>query len=72
MKDYKRSLITIVTKTCMPRRAKMKMKRKRRSRRDRMEEMAFMRATTRFLKEDQYLCRKCHTSCKSILFLTQD
>ena len=59
----------IVIKTCMPRRANMKMKRKRRRRRERMEEMAFMRATTRFLKEDQYLCRKiplnyyfCHIS----------
>jgi hypothetical protein len=39
----------------MPRRAKMKMKRKRRSRRERMEEMAFISATTRFLRLDQYL-----------------
>ena len=39
----------------MPRRAKMKMKRKRSSRRERMEEMAFINATTRFLKDDQYL-----------------
>ena len=50
----------MVIKTCMPRRAKMKMKRKRRRRRERMEEMAFISATTRFLKEDQYLCRKFH------------
>ena len=55
MKDYKRSLITIVTKTCMPRRAKMKMKRKRRRRRERMEEMALVKASTRFLRLDQYL-----------------
>ena len=33
----------------------MKMKRKRRRRRERMEEIAFIRATTRFLKLDQYL-----------------
>ena len=41
--------------TCMPRRAKMKMKRKRSNKRERMEEMAFINATTRFLKDDQYL-----------------
>ena len=45
----------IVIKTCMPRRAKMKMKRKRRRRRERMEEIAFMSATTRFRRDDQYL-----------------
>ena len=45
----------LITSTCMPRRAKMKMKRKRRSKRERMEEMAFINATTRFLKDDQYL-----------------
>ena len=39
----------------MPRRAKMKMKRKRSNKRERMEEMAFINATTRFLKDDQYL-----------------
>ena len=54
-KDYKRSLIMIVAKTCMPRRAKMKMKRKRRRRRERMEEMALVKASTRFLRLDQYL-----------------
>ena len=31
------------------------MKRKSRSRRERIEEMAFIRATTRFLRLDQYL-----------------
>ena len=45
-------------KTCMPRRAKMKMKRKRRKRRDMIEEMAFIRAITRFRSEDQYLKKK--------------
>ena len=39
----------------MPRRAKMKMKRKRRSSRERMDEMAFVKACTKFLKLDQYL-----------------
>ena len=33
----------------------MNMKRKRRSRRERIEEMAFINATTRFLRLDQYL-----------------
>jgi hypothetical protein len=51
--------MTVVV-TCMPRRAKMKMKRKRSSRSERMEEMAFMRATTRFLRLDQYLYTKIH------------
>ncbi len=46
-------------KSCIPRRAKMKMKRKRRKRRDRMEEMAFIRAITRLRREDQYLVTCC-------------
>ena len=45
----------VITSTCMPRRAKMNMKRKRSNKRERMEEMAFINATTRFLKDDQYL-----------------
>ena len=45
-------------KTCMPRRAKMKMKRKSRKRRDIMDEMAFINAITRFRKDDQYLKRR--------------
>jgi hypothetical protein len=44
--------------TCIPSKAKMKMKRKRRKRSDKMDEMAFIRATTRFRSEDQYLRRK--------------
>ena len=43
----------------MPRRAKMKMKRKRRRRRERMDEMAFVKASTKFLKLDQYLISSC-------------
>ena len=39
----------------MPRRAKMKMKRKRRRSSERMDEMAFVKASTKFLKLDQYL-----------------
>jgi hypothetical protein len=45
-------------KTCMPRRAKIKMKRKRRKRRDMIEEMAFIKAITRLRSEDQYLKMK--------------
>ena len=41
--------------SCMPKRANMKMKRKRRKRRERMDEMAFISAITRFRREDQYL-----------------
>ena len=39
----------------MPRRAKMRMKRKRRSRREMMDFMLASRDTTRFLRLDQYL-----------------
>ena len=42
----------------MPSNAKMKMKRKRRRRRERIEEIAFIRATTRLRKLDQYLDKK--------------
>ena len=46
----------------MPRRAKMNMKRKRRRSRERMDEMAFVKASTKFLKLDQYLISKmCHS-----------
>ena len=39
----------------MPRRAKIRMKRKRRSRREMMDFMLANRDTTRFLRLDQYL-----------------
>lgn len=42
-------------KNCIPRRAKMKMKRKRSKRRDIMDDKAFIRAITRFRNGDQYL-----------------
>jgi hypothetical protein len=42
-------------KNCMPRRAKMKMKRKRSSSSDMMEDSAFIRAITRLRSGDQYL-----------------
>ena len=42
-------------KSCIPSRAKMKMNKNSRKSRDRMEDMAFIRAITRFLREDQYL-----------------
>ena len=42
-------------KSCIPKRAKMKMKRKSRNRSDMMDDKAFMRAITRLRKEAQYL-----------------
>ena len=42
-------------KSCIPNKAKMKMKRKRRKSRDMMDDRAFMRAITRLRKGDQYL-----------------
>ena len=42
-------------KSCIPSRAKMKMKRKRSSSSDKMEEMAFIKATTKLRSEVQYL-----------------
>ncbi len=42
-------------KSCIPRRANMKMKRKRRKSRDMMEDKAFIRAITRLRSGDQYL-----------------
>ena len=42
-------------KSCIPNKAKMKMKRKRRKSRDMMDDKAFMRAITRLRKGDQYL-----------------
>ena len=42
-------------KNCIPRRAKMKMKRKRRRSSDIMDDKAFIRAITRFRSGDQYL-----------------
>jgi hypothetical protein len=43
------------TRTCMPRRAKMRMKRKRRRRREMMDFMLASRDTTRLRRLDQYL-----------------
>ena len=42
-------------KSCIPSRANMKMKRTSRNSSDKIEDMAFIRAITRFLSEDQYL-----------------
>ena len=42
-------------KSCIPRRAKIKINRKSRNSSDKIEDMAFIRAITRFLSEDQYL-----------------
>jgi len=41
-------------KSCIPSRAKMRMKRKRRKRREMMERMEERREITRFRREDQY------------------
>ena len=48
--------------SCMPKRAKMKMNKNSRKRRDRMEDIAFISAITRFRREDQYLKAKLFTS----------
>ena len=53
-------------KTCMPSSAKIKMNKKRRNRRDMMDEMAFMRAITRFRKLDQYLRIKVIIHCSVV------
>jgi hypothetical protein len=45
-------------KSCIPRRANIKMNKKSRKSRDKMEDIAFIRAITRFLNEDQYLKKK--------------
>ena len=42
-------------KSCMPRRAKIRMNRKRRKRRDKIDLMELKREMTKFLREDQYL-----------------
>lgn len=42
-------------KSCIPSRAKINMNRKSRNNSDKIEDMAFIRAITRFLSEDQYL-----------------
>ena len=41
--------------SCIPRRAKMRMKRKSRKSRDMMERMELSREMTRFRRDDQYL-----------------
>jgi len=42
-------------KSCIPRSAKIKMKRKSKNRRDIIEERAFIKAITRLRRGDQYL-----------------
>ena len=42
-------------KSCIPSRAKINMNRKSKNNNDKIEDMAFIRAITRFLSEDQYL-----------------
>ena len=45
-------------KSCIPRSAKMKIKRKSKKRRDIIEERAFIKAITRLRRGDQYLKAK--------------
>lgn len=59
-------------KSCIPRRAKMKMNRKRRKSNDKIEDMAFIRAITRFLNEDQYLFCKKYVEYMSRHFLCKE
>ena len=48
---------------CIPSKANMKMKRKRRSNSDKMEEMAFIKATTKLRSEVQYLATVSSIYC---------
>ena len=50
-----KSKLNVPPKSCMPRRAKMRMKRNKRSRSDTMDLRELNSDTTRFRKEDQYL-----------------
>ena len=45
-------------KSCIPRRANIKMNKNKRNKRDIIDDKAFIKAITRFLKEDQYLKEK--------------
>jgi hypothetical protein len=47
-------------KSCMPKRAKMRIKRKSRNNNERMERIELKSEITRFLKDDQYLFVKAH------------
>ena len=47
--------LKVPPKSCIPRRAKIRMKRKRSNRRDMMDFMELRRETTKFRREDQYL-----------------
>ena len=50
-------------KSCIPNKANIKINKNNRRRRERMDDMAFVKATTRFRKEDQYLLRNlCYQS----------
>ena len=49
-------------KNCMPRRAKMKMKRNSSNNNDIMDDKAFIRAITRLRSGDQYLKKKAKDS----------
>ena len=50
--------------SCIPNKANIKINRNNRRRRERMDDMAFVKATTRLRREDQYL--------KDIYFLNRE
>ena len=49
-----KSKLNVPPKSCIPSRAKIRMKRKSRKRRERMERIELRREMTKFLSEDQY------------------
>ena len=51
--------------SCIPSKANIKINRKSRRRRERMDDMAFVKATTRLRSEDQYLNQKYFTITES-------
>ena len=52
--------------SCIPSRAKMRMKRNRRNRRDRMERIELSNDITRFRNEDQYLVKNKESNINAI------
>ena len=52
-----KSKLNVPPKSCIPSRAKIRMKRKRSSKRETMDLRELNKETTRFRREDQYLSR---------------
>ena len=61
--------LLIIPVTCMPSKAKMRMKRKRRKRRERMERIELRREITRFLRLAQYLVTWKEARCSLFMFV---